>query len=94
MKFATVTGIHTYENHLWNGRRNTEEYCHIPNEDSTEVDTVMEFFSIPEYSKQRNQLEFRTLDYTHMLTNMRSHISSRGYDLSYTTLSHSGRREA
>ena len=40
----------------------------------------MEFFSIPEYSKERNQLEFRTLDYTHMLTNMRLHILSRGYD--------------
>ena len=75
-KFAIATGIHTYEKCLWNGRRYVEEYCHIP----TEVDTVMEFFSIPEYSKQRNQLEFRTLDYTHMLTNMRSHILSRGYD--------------
>ena len=80
MKFAIATGIHTYEKCLWNGRRYVEEYSHIPNEDSPEVDTVMEFFSIPEYSKQRNQLEFRTLDYTHMLTNMRSHILSRGYD--------------
>ena len=48
--------------------------------DSTEAEHVMEFFSIPEYNAKRDQVEFCTLDYTHMLTNMRSHILTCGYD--------------
>ena len=48
--------------------------------DSTEAEDVMEFFSILEYITKRDEVEFHTLDYTHMLTNMHSHILTRGYD--------------
>ena len=63
-----------------NGCQFVETYCHIPNLDSTKAEHVMEFFSIPEYNAKRDQVEFHTLDYTHMLTNMCSHILTPGYD--------------
>ena len=40
----------------------------------------MEMFSYPERSQERDKLEFRTLDYSHILTNMRTHICGKGYD--------------
>ena len=40
----------------------------------------MEFFSYPEKSACRNQLEPRTFDFTHILTNMRNKILTRGFD--------------
>ena len=46
----------------WNGHQFVETYCHIPSADSTEAEHVMEFFSIPEYSTKRDEVEFCTLD--------------------------------
>ena len=40
----------------------------------------MELFAYPEFNKCRNQVEARTLDYSHILTNIRSHICSKGYE--------------
>ena len=37
-------------------------------------------FSYPEFSIERNQVEFVTLDYTHILTNIHGHILKNGYD--------------
>ena len=39
-----------------------------------------EMFSYPEFSLKRQQVEHRTLDYTHILTNKKTHILSKGYD--------------
>ena len=39
----------------------------------------MELFSYPEIG-ENDELQFKTFDYTHILTNMRSHILNRGYD--------------
>ena len=36
-------------------------------------------FSFPEFSSERNQLEPRTMDYTHMLTNIRSLVCRKGF---------------
>ena len=41
---------------------------------------TMRLFSYPEYSNVRKQNEFRTLDYSHILNNMRSHIVRKGYE--------------
>ena len=38
------------------------------------------YFSYPEFDEERQQVEFRTLDCTHILTNMKTHILTRGYD--------------
>ena len=40
----------------------------------------MELFCYPEYSSECYQLEPRTLDYSHILTNIHTHICSKGYD--------------
>ena len=64
----------------WNSHQFVETYCHIPSADSTEAEHVMEFFSIPECNTKRDEVEFHTLDYTHMLMNMHSHILACGYD--------------
>ena len=37
-------------------------------------------FSYPEFSIEQNQVEFATLDYTHILTNIHGHILKNGYD--------------
>ena len=39
----------------------------------------VELFSYPEVG-ENDELKFKTFDYTHILTNMRSHILNRGYD--------------
>ena len=41
---------------------------------------TIQLFSYPERNKTSGEIEFRTFDYTHILTNMRSHVLSRGYD--------------
>ena len=39
----------------------------------------MELFCYPEWSHEQQQLEPRTMDYSHILTNMHNHISKNGY---------------
>ena len=56
-----------------------EKYGYIPNGDNTEVEDVFEYFSFPEFSIEQQQLEFRTLGYTHMLTNIHNHVLTHGY---------------
>ena len=57
-----------------------ELMAYIPNSTATEVHDVVEYFSIPEYSTDRDQVELKMMDYTHMLTNMRNHILTHSYD--------------
>ena len=38
------------------------------------------FFSFPEFSSERNQLEPCTMDYTHMLTNIRFLVCRKGFE--------------
>ena len=42
--------------------------------------TSMNCLSYPEYSQQHKQVEPRTCDYSHILTNMRGHTCKHGYD--------------
>ena len=51
----------------------------IPSNEQNQVKTI-EFFSYPEYSIQRNKLEFRTFDFTHILTNLQTQILTRGLE--------------
>ena len=41
---------------------------------------TLDFFSYPEYSVERGQLEFGTFDFTHVLTNLCTQILTRGLD--------------
>ena len=52
--------------------------CEIPLDNGkTEM---MEFFSYPGYSTHLGQTQFRTFDFTHVLTNIRTQILTRGLD--------------
>ena len=51
----------------------------IPHEHNSALVKEMEFFSYPEMSTNRNQLEPRTFDFTHILTNIRNKILTRGF---------------
>ena len=48
------------------------------------TDIQFQLFSYLEFSAQRNQLEPRTLDFSHFLTNIRMHICRHGYDFCKT----------
>ena len=51
----------------------------LADESNPEKFEAMEPFAYPEQSVE-GELLFRTFDYTHILTNMCSHILTRGYD--------------
>ena len=52
----------------------------IPRKIAGLPDIQFQLFSYPAFSAQRNQLEPRTLDFSHVLTNIRMHICRHGYD--------------
>ena len=63
------------ENHYnWIRKSTVPLFAPIPNESDSRIVMPHEHFSYPEFSKERNQLEPRTFDFTHILTNMRCQI--------------------
>ena len=69
------------ENHYnWIRKSTVPLFAPIPNESDSRIVMPHEHFSYPEFSKERNQLEPRTFDFTHILTNMRCQILTRGFD--------------
>ena len=63
----------------WYSNATVPMRCFVPPTEQNELKTI-EFFSYPEYSSQRNQIEFRTFDFTHILTNLRTQILTWGFD--------------
>ena len=65
----------------WYKRSSVDYTQMIPlaEENNPEKFEAMELFAYPEQSVE-GELLFRMFDYTHILTNMRSHILTRGYD--------------
>ena len=55
-------------------------YGTIPAENETARNETIEFFSYPEYNKECTQIEFHTFDFTHILTNLRTQILTRGLE--------------
>ena len=74
-----VHGVHQMRKQLYYECSLIEKYGYIPNGDNTEVKDVIEYFSFPKFSTEQQQWEFRTLDYIHMLTNIRNHVLTHGY---------------
>ena len=63
-----------YEHKLWLRKSTVILDAAVPGSETVQL------FSYPERDEISGELLFRTFDYTHILTNMRSHILSRGYD--------------
>ena len=62
----------------WYGKATVPLSASIPS--NTNETQQIDFFCYPEYNTERKQLEFRTFDFTHILTNLRTQILTRGLD--------------
>ena len=78
LQVALANAIHSEKREQWLHNCPIHLSAYIPHvwEDHLEF----EMFSYLEFSLKRQQVEHRTLDYTHILTNMKTHILSKGYD--------------
>ena len=65
--------------HEWFGRATVPLKCYVPTSTQGKIQTI-DFFSYPEFCHTRNQLEFRTFDFTHVLTNLRTQILTWGLE--------------
>ena len=63
----------------WRNNATVPLSSYIPGCDSNQT-RIINFFSYPEYSRERQQIEFRTFDFTHILMNLRTQILTRGLD--------------
>ena len=69
------------ENHYkWIQKSTVPLFTPIPSESDSQLVTAHEHFCYPEFSKDHQQLEPRTFDFTHILTNMRCQILTCGFD--------------
>ena len=73
---ALYCKINHYENVMkW------ESHSKIPIRfDMPWVESQHIIFNYPDFSVDRNQIEMRTFDYTHILNNLRFHICNKGFD--------------
>ena len=65
--------------HEWFRRATVPLKCYVPTPMQGKIKTI-DFFSYPEFCHARNQLEFRTFDFTHVLTNLRTQILTQGLE--------------
>ena len=59
---------------MWYRNATVEMTCKIPNHRENGDEIYMDLFSYPERNTQTGDLEFRTFDFTHILTNLRTQI--------------------
>ena len=79
LQVSYTTALHDVEKHKWEMRCPINMKLLIPGFGDSTID-VIDSFCYPQYSHSRKLVEFATLDYTHILTNMRGHILKNGYD--------------
>ena len=65
---------------MWYRNATVEMTCKIPNGTENGDEIYMDLFSYPERNTQTGDLEFRTFDFTHILTNLRTQILTRGFE--------------
>ena len=78
---AYANAVHSMELEMWRKRAPINLQGYIPADKTCHQEAQhIEYYSYPEFSEERSKIEHSTLDYTHMLTNMRAHILRKGYD--------------
>ena len=65
---------------MWYRNATVNMNCKIPICTDNGKETNIEFFSYPERSLEMAELEFRTFDFTHILTNLHTQVLTRGFD--------------
>ena len=78
LQISLADALHREKKEKWKASCPLRRWGYVPHVFDEHL--VFEYFSYPEYCEERKQVEFRTLDCTHMLTNMKTHILTRGYD--------------
>ena len=63
-----------------NGTQDQQFQCLVMYLWKTTLQKLLIFSGYPEYCEERNNLEFRTFDFMHILTNLRTQILTRGLD--------------
>ena len=79
LQISLGTVIHRQLKEDWYANATCPLSVPIPHEHNSALVKEMEFFSYPEMSTNINQLEPRTFDFTHILTNIRNQILTRGF---------------
>ena len=64
----------------WHTEATVKSTATIPPQENSTQRRTMDFFSYPAHNEERNELQFKTFDFTHILTNLRSQILTRGLD--------------
>ena len=78
LQVSLANALHREKRNKWFNKSPIHMWGYIPH--LWKEETVIKYFSYPEFLEERNQIEHRTLDYTHILTNMKTHILTKGYD--------------
>ena len=80
LQISLGTVVQRQQNNDWYANATCPLVAPVPHEHNSSLVKRMEFFCYPEYNELRKQLEPRTFDFTHILTNMRNQILTRGFD--------------
>ena len=80
LKVSYAHVLHMFQKGEYLSRCHTNLTAVIPHKMARKDPTTMELFCYPEFSISRNQLEPHTLDYSHILTNIHTHICNKGYE--------------
>ena len=80
LQVSLANAIHREKRELWFSRSPIDMWAYVPDPYGEEREgSVIKYFLYPEFSLERKEVEHRTLDYTHILTNMKTHILNKGY---------------
>ena len=78
LQVSLANAIHREKQKKWREKCKINMFGYIPHLHDGEL--IISYFSYPEFNLKRKQIEHRTLDYSHILTNMKTHILTKGYD--------------
>ena len=80
LQVSYATALHKVAKSKWIEGAKIPLTVTIPRKLAQKQSVEFQVFCYPEYSENRQQLEPRILDYSHILTDMRMHICKNGYD--------------
>ena len=78
LQVSYANATHVVKSMDWELKSKIKLSVKIPRKIAGLPNIQFQLFSYPEFSQRRNQLEPRTLDFSHVLTNMRMHICHHG----------------
>ena len=80
LQIPLATLIQRENTRKWKENATCNLFAPIPSENDPRIVKPLEYFSYPEFCPVQQQMEPRTFDFTHILTNMRCQILTQGFD--------------